>query len=644
MAEEISPTTKSQEVQLQENMDTLKKSMGMSEAVNARMRQMQGQIDSMKESQRRADIPQTFLGPMKPFVKSFDDHLFENGMSLDEHLELAAASISGLNPSSGQDQPALMDMMKSLNDRANVSAGKKATQDKYDNLQKSFGSREKYVDMMKSILGDAGTPGAPGAWYHFLEENLSPDILRIMLSNEDTTALQAIPTAITTNIVPEVPRLRTYGVGYGKHTMGFAEGRTAQFGGGQLMDRLTHTLVQRGIRAAVTEMLIANKQKLVSRNPLALERELRILEFNLAKNTQLLYGDEDINKDGTTILEHNGLVKQMEDTSTGYPDHIIDWNGVAFNAASSTATPLAIFRQVAEDLIYNGHLPGGIVTGKYSVLMDYSVANNISTVIDDKQRVMIEQYERAALYYGQAFSGFVTDLGTFMFKRSKTLYLTENDTWTQDADVSNHAVVWPLAATAVTAIPQATSGEAKDLPVGSYRYRVSAVNDHGESDVADAIVTTTDGTIPVDVAATQVVQISIPYDAAFAGGTVNNFYVSPVRYFLLYRNKVDETEATYPNDTKEGMSCIAKIPINGVSTTTYVDYDQKMPGTTDMFFISNNPADIAHTSLTPAFELPLWDILFGSTKQWMIMDIAALTTWAPMRQYIVKNVPALPRG
>lgn len=643
MAEEIAPTTKSAEVQMQENMDTLKKSMGMGEAVNAKMQKMQSQIDIMRENQRRADIPQTFLGPVTPFVKSFDDHLFENGMTLDEHLELAAASLQGSNTPGGQNKPAVMDMMKSINDRANVNAGRKATQETYDNLQKSFGSRDNYVKMMKSILGDAGTPGAPGAWYHFLEENLSPDILRIMLSNEDTTALQAIPTSITTNIVPEVPRLRTYGVGFGKHTMGFAEGRTAQFGGGQLMDRLTHTLVQRGIRAAVTEMLIANRQKLVSRNPLALERELRILEFNLGKNTQLLYGDEDINKDGSTILEHNGLLKQMQDTSTGYPDHILDWNGVAFDDGAAATSPLTIFRRVAEDLIYNGHLPGGVVTGKYSVLMDFSVANNISTVIDDKQRVQIEQYERAALYYGQAFSGFVTDLGTFMFKRSKTLYLTENDTWTADADVSNHAVVWPLATLAVTAIPQATVGEAKSLPVGTYRYRVSAVNDHGESDVADAIVGTTDGTIPVDVAADEVIEISIPYDADFAGGTVGGFFVSPVRYFLLYRNKVDENDTNYVGEAKEGMSCIAKIPINGTSTTTYVDYDQKMPGTTDMFFISNNPADIAHCSLTPAFELPLWDILFGSTKQWMIMDIAALCTWAPMRQYVVRNVPELPR-
>jgi len=58
-----------------------------------------------------------------------------------------------------------------------------------------------------------------------------------------------------------------------------------------------------------------------------------------------------------------------------------------------------------------------------------------------------------------------------------------------------------------------------------------------------------------------------------------------------------------------------------------------------MFFICNNPMDISHISLTPAFEVPLHDINFGSTRQWMIMDIAGLAVWAPQRNFIVRNVP-----
>jgi len=629
------PTTESMDVQLEKNMTLLKKSID--EAVRLKTARMENKISVLEANQRKAELPPNFLGPVEPFVKSFDDLLEESypGKSLDEalriHLGLASESLYNAKYGPGSLQPAIGSMMKSLLSAEQMQQQKNPEDPKYKKLMKSWtdGEYQQYADMAKSILGTSAAPGDPGAFYNFLEENLSQKIQRIMLSNDDATALQSIPTAITPNIVPEVPRLKTYGVGYGKHTMGFGEGKTPVYGGGQLMDRLTNTLVQRGIRCAVTEMLLANKQKLINLNPLALERELRILEFNLGKNHNLLYGDSLINKDGTTVLEVQGMLNQMLDATTGYPDHVIDWNGVAF---SDSADPLNIFREVAEKLIVNGHIPGGVITGKYSVLMDYGVANNISTVVDGKQRVMIEKYEQAALYYGQNFSGFVTDLGTFMFKRSKTINLTANDTWTPAADVSKNAITWPLAATDVTAIARATVDEAKNTPVGSYTYRVSVVNDHGESDVSDSLVTTSEGTTPDPVGATEVVDITIPYDAAFAGGTVGGYTVSPARYFLIYRGNAGET-------ADSALKCIAKVPINGTDDTVYTDYNQKIPGTSDMFFISNNPLDIAHISLTPAFEVPLYDINYGTTRQWAIVDIAGLAVWAPQRNFIVRNVP-----
>jgi hypothetical protein len=552
--------------------------------------------------------------------------------AFDHHMKTARESIQHAKYPSGSLKPNIAGIAGNIDLRKSVS--NTAPSQNIIDMRKSFveGDIEKYEDLRKSVLGDPADPSAPGSYYPLLEENLSRYIQRIMLENQDATALMYIPTAITSNIVPELAQLKNSGVGYGKHTQGFKEGATPQSGGGQIMDRLTHTLVQRGIRASVTEMLIANRQKLVDNNPLALERELRVLEFNLGKSHNLLYGNSLINKDGNTILEVSGFVEQLEDATTGYPDHVKDWDGVAFTVEG--VTPLDIFRTVAEKLIVNGHIPGGIITGKYEVFMDYGVANNISTVIDDKQRVMINEYARSALIYGQSFSGFETDLGVFRFRRSKTLFLTQGDTWTPDDDVSPKAIIWP--AIAPSAIPGSTAGEKPvgklDLPTGAYRLRFSVVNDQGESDVSDAIVTTTDGSTPVDVAATELLDISIPYDAAFAGGVVAGETVTPARYFLVYRSKADETDDSQ-------MSCIAKIPINGTSTTTYKDWNQKIPKTTDMFFISNNPMDIAQTSLTPAFEIPLWDIALGSTRQWMIMDIAQLTMWAPQRQFLYKNVP-----
>lgn len=638
------PTTKTVEKQLEENLAVMKK--GWNENYKIQVGALQNRITTLEATQRKADIPPNFI--VKNLAKSFDDHLAEwypgipARKALEMHYEHANTSLNNFS-SGGGDRPATGQMQKSMNEFASFQGTKSSYSGKYNDLKKSFGTSE-YEALSKSFLGGAGDPGAPGAWFSFLEENLSRYIQRIILENADTTALQSIPTSITSNIIPELGRLKSSGVGYGKHTMGLSkEGGTFQFGGGQLMDRLTNNLVQRGIKASVTELLLGNKQKLIDRNPLELERELRVLEFNLGMNHNLLYGNDQIHKTGTTINEVAGFEQQITDATTGYPDHILDWDNVALTA-SGAGNPLNIFRQVAENLVVNGHIPGGAITGRYSVLIDYGVSNNISTVVDDKQRLLLDKYENAAIQYGQQFTGFVTDLGTFQFKRSKTLDLTAGDTWTLDDDVPPTAIISVLAGATLSAIPQATAGEKaaagfpskNDLPTGNYTYHVSVVNDQAESNISDAFVTTTNGTVPAAVASTQAVEISIPYDAAFAGGVVAGETVTPARYFLIYRGNAEET-------TDAEMSCIAKVPINGTSTTTYVDWNQRIPGTAPMFFIPNDPMDMAHCSLTPTYEVPFYDSALGTTRQWQIMNIGGLCMWAPVRCYLVNNVPRFPK-
>lgn len=637
-------TIKSVEKQMEENLDFMKKSYEIQHKNTVLA--MQNRITTLEATQRKADIPPNFL--VKPLAKSFDDHLGEwypgipAKKALEMHYEQANASLFATKFGDGP-QPATHQMQKSMNEFVHFQSTKASYSRKYDDLLKSFGTSE-YETLQKSFLGGAGDPGAPGAWFSFLEENLSRYIQRIILENADTTALQAIPTSITSNIIPELGRLKSSGVGFGKHTMGLSiEGGTFQFGGGQLMDRLTNNLVQRGIKASVTELLLGNKQKLIDRNPLELERELRVLEFNLGMNHNLLYGNDQIHKTGSTINEVAGFEQQITDATTGFPAHIMDWDNVALTA-TGVGNPLNIFRQVAENLVVNGHIPGGAITGRYSVLVDYGVSNNISTVVDDKQRLMLDKYENAAIYYGQQFTGFVTDLGTFQFKRSKTLDLTAGDTWTLDDDVPPTAIISTLAGATLSAIPQATGGEKAaagfpskaDLPTGNYTYRVSVVNDQAESNVSASFVTTTNGTTPAAVASTQSVQISIPFESEFSGGVVAGVTVTPARYFLIYRGNAGQT-------TDAEMSCIAKVPINGTSTTTYVDWNQRIPGTAPMFFIPNDPMDLAHCSLTPTYEVPFYDPILGTTRQWQIMNIGGLCMWAPVRCYLVNNVPRFPK-
>jgi hypothetical protein len=585
------------------------------------------QIEFMKHShEMQKGMKPSFIMPETS--KTFDDMLAESGFTSEEWFNEVSENLAR---EKGVQGPALHSMQKSLSESARLKTAEKDMMTNHPEisaqLAKSWGTPEyeNVLSMNKAILGDPADPSAPGSWFTFLEENLSPDIQRIIFERQDATAMMSVPTAITTSVNPEVGKLVSGGSGWGKHSLGFPEGDTADFGGQEVSERIFSKLYQKGVRARVTEYLIGNQQKMLTRDPIAYERELRLLEFVLGCNHQIMYGDPTINKRGSVELEMPGILYQMDrdESDNGYRPHVQDWNGKTFSDTPAN-NPLNIFRQVGEDLCINGRIAGNNITGRYKVLIDLSTSNLISTLVDDKQRIMIENYAKIAQEWGQSFTGFVTDVGTFNWQRSKTMDLTENDTWTPTERISDFAIVWPTITE--TAVPTSPSGEPKTLPNANYVYKVTAVNDQAESNVSNSFTNAV-------ATSTQQITINIPYDAAFAGGVVGGKVITPCRHFNLYRLRAGEADVT------ENYSCIAKIAINGTSTTTYVDYNQKMPGMADMFFISNDPRDIAYTSLVPEFEIPLYDISKGSTRQWMLYCIKGLNLWNPKRCYVVRNVP-----
>ena len=596
------------------------------------MKKLSAKVSVLQAEKMAKSLPKTFLNEAS--VKSFDEHLRERGRTFEQHQdEIAMKMDAGGHPNS----VAYEAMSKTLADSNIKEKSLKLLRSapEFKNLRKSMingttsdvkKAESEFTAMAKSVLGGPNSGGEAGSSQAFLQENLSDIVLKIILNSADAQMTQSISTAITSSINPEVPVLESTGSGYGKGTLGFLEGATPIFGGGSIKTRIAKTLVQRGVKASVTEMLKANRGKLAGFDPLMAEREERMIERNLMINHLLIYGDDQINKNGTEIQEMSGFVQQLENSAYA-GSNIRDFNGVALTEPNGA---IDMFREAAEQLIKIGLLQGGTITGKYTVLMDYGVANQLSKIIDDKQRVLIGDIKQLATQYGQQFTGINTDLGIFRFKRTRTLELVQNNTWTATAKVSQHAITWPGSLT--TAVAQAANGTVvpkdgiKALPVGTYHYRVSVVNDHGESDISAAFNNA------VAVAANQEMLVTLADDAAFAGGTVGGFVVSPARYFILYRGIAGA------GDVQANMYPIAKIPYTG-GATTFDDFDQKVAGTTDILFISNDPMDIAHTSLIPPKEIPIYDPSLATSTIWSIYDIANLTMWAPQRQFLWKNVP-----
>lgn len=597
------------------------------------MKKLSAKVSVLQADKLAKSMPKTFLN--EATIRSFDFHLAEQGKTLDQHYEdIALKMENGNHPN----HVSMTAMSKTLADSKvkdkNLELLRSASE--FKELRKAMinGStadintaEAKFTSMAKSVLGGPNSGGEAGSSQAFLQENLSDIVLKIILNSADAQMTQSVSTAITSSINPEVPVLESTGAGAGKGTLGFLEGATPRFGGGSIKTRIAKTLVQRGVKASVTEMLKANRGKLAGFDPLMAEREERMIERNLMINHLLIFGDDQINKNGTEIQEMSGFIQQLENSDFA-GSNIRDWNGAALTDANDA---IDIFRAAAETLVKIGLINGGDITGQFTTLLDYGVANQLSKLIDPLQRVTMGDYKQLAIQYGQQFSGVNTDLGIFRFKRTRTLELVQGNTWTPDAKVLKNAITWP--AIVPTAAAQTANGVVvpkdgvKPLPVGKYYYRVSVVNDNGESDVSDSFTNT------VDIAADEEMLVSIPYDAAFAGGTVGGFIISPARYFILYRGRAGE------GDNDATMYPIAKIPINGVSTTVYDDFDQKIPNHTDILFICNNPLDIAHTSLIPVKEIPIYDPALATSTIWSQYDIANMTMWAPQRQYLVKNVP-----
>ena len=597
------------------------------------MKILSGKVSVLQADKLAKSMPKTFLN--EATVRSFNFHLQEQNKTFEEHQEEIAIKMeNGGFPSTVQHSA----MSKTLAD-----AGIKAksirmikSSSEFVALRKAMisGSTKdvnnaelQFTSMAKSVLGGPNSGGEAGSSQAFLQENLSDVVLKIILNSSDAQMTQSVSTAITASINPEVPVLESTGSGAGKGTLGFLEGATPVFGGGSIKTRIAKTLVQRGVKASVTEMLKANRGKLAGFDPLMAEREERMIERNLMINHLLIYGDDQINKNGTEIQEMSGFVQQLENSDFA-SSNIRDWNGVALTEVNGA---INMFREAAEQLIKVGLLQGGTITGKYTVLMDYGVANQLSEIIDAKQRVLIGDAKQLATQYGQQFTGVNTDLGIFRFKRTRSLELVQSNTWVATAKKLPNAITWPGSVT--TAAAQAANGVVvpkdgiKNLPDGTYHYRVSVVNDHGESDISPVFFNAV-----ALAGGVQEMLVTLADDAAFAGGTVGGFIVSPARYFILYRGVAGT------GDVQANMFPIAKIPYAG-GATTFDDFDQKMAGTTDILFISNNPLDIAHTSLIPPKEIPIYDPSLATSTIWSIYDIANLTVWAPQRQFLWKNVP-----
>lgn len=169
----------------------------------------------------------------------------------------------------------------------------------------------------------------------------------------------------------------------------------------------------------------------------------------------------------------------------------------------------------------------------------------------------------------------------------------------------------PSAPNAVTGTPGSTGGT---IPTGGYYYRVSAVNEYGES--------TTVVSAQVSVTLGEKVALSIT-DACSPAATG----------FRVYRSAIDAADSS-------DCRLLAEIPITAGGTTAWTDTGAHVPGTGRLYFLTQLPEQ---ASVLIARYTPLVKKNFAETdwsKPFGLNMSQACRVQAPKFIYIVDNVVA----
>lgn len=149
---------------------------------------------------------------------------------------------------------------------------------------------------------------------------------------------------------------------------------------------------------------------------------------------------------------------------------------------------------------------------------------------------------------------------------------------------------------------------------GAYYYRIVALNGAGMSKP----VTTS----AVNAVAGQVISIVLR-DGAVPGSK------QAATAYMIYRTAKGGASATAKYITEVGVAA-------NNADTTFIDGNGDLPGTSDIFILSNDPEAIEIKQLLPFFNFPLGNL--DTSYRWALLLFLALKVALPRKHAVIKNV------
>lgn len=258
----------------------------------------------------------------------------------------------------------------------------------------------------------------------------------------------------------------------------------------------------------------------------------------------------------------------------------------------------------------------------FGELTDYFCSNlvqaDLDRTLDPAQRVQMGE-RNTDLRLGAAVNGIHTSYGDIL-KNTDPFLVESLAPWVArggnfTALIANAGVVPPTSVAAVAAADAASQFTADHA--GTFYWAVEAANRSGRC----GTLRKTNATV---VAAGDKVTLSITEDPTEDG-----------TYYVIYRSRRNGTNQN--GDLRE----MTRIPRAGTGTTTYVDYNQDIPGTSRMFLVENTEDALVFRRFLPMTRFPLYPTN-KPEYPWAQLLFLYLRVALPEHHHIIKNI--LPSG
>lgn len=574
------------------------------------------------------------------------------------------------------------EIRKALNTGTTPTSGSYNVGGSYANAAWSGGTAANYT-----VHGNGpivpGTTYAAGETSALRLENLDNTMTSVLATAEHLKIFRFLHKEPSKQPFYQWNRRESYGSTRG--FFGFTEGGLPTGGKGQWSRNGTYVKFL-GTKGGVTHpAVLTNILGGMSVDPVAEDQLGRTMDFMQRIERQVMYGDEDIVDSTGTDSNYDGLVKLLTNQRS---KNVIDLAGKPL-----TMDTLA---NVASRLVSEGKLlsfsdvtlfmsPQNIEDfGKlrYSTTVSGSAISGPGTTVD---RSDLTTSARNNLLAGLSIVGQATSFGVIPFEWSIFTEPVEGGDMLSVSDPNAPTVpsstlsgapdtgVWGAASqlTAVTACANATATSNFD-GTKAYFYRVSSVNDAGESTTALFSLSTEASVKPTSA---QEIRLRIP---RITGSGLN-----AARAYRIYRAEkviaaVGATNSTSPSspsavdaqgnsvwkfvgyvadpagpnsaqgDVGDGTYGPKSVFQNSPSAAyvTFVDrngtselYNNFMPSTNIAPLICRNSADICIAQMSPLLKMPLAPV--STTFEYLLLLYHTLVLKAPERQFIFKNVGRL---